>query len=227
MTNKEKIKIIIKDDFDKKKNHDNIIKLIEKNKKERNHFKYAVIPVCLFLFITIWFVQINDKDTYNDDYDNFNKNPEFDSLIIENDIQINYLRKYNDGGSKYNVINNVNIPYCKILTELSIPEDFDNKDYHRAIGIDVKVNNYESWYLNTTNNRRIIIAYSNENIPLRNKNINIKNPKTSSIKGLDVQIYKYNNIFISKFYYGGYNFSIECRDISIDEFISLIESIVK
>ena len=35
-------------------------------------------------------------------------------------------------------------------------KDFDNKDYHRAIGIDVKVNNYESWYLNTTNNSILV-----------------------------------------------------------------------
>ena len=234
MTNKENMKKVIMDDFYKNKNHNNIIKLIEENKKDKKYYKYVIVPACLVLLLIIGFVLTNNN-TNNRFQKSINNDSDSDSLIRDNNIQINYLKQFNNDDNKYQVFNYFNVPYYEILSGLLIPDDFDNKDYYQAVGIPAevgdddfgKINNYEYWCFNTTNNRRIIIAYSDKNIPLRNKDINIKNQKSSSINGLDIQIYNYKNIFISKFNYGGFNFSIESRDISQDEFISLIESIIK
>ncbi len=244
MLNKEKIKKEIMQDFDKKNNYQKIINKVER--KPNNYLTYALIPMILIIVVSIVLLNINHNNqikifkeenvniknintTSNNDYTGLNTN--FSSHIIVNELK-DYKMK--DNNSK-NYINNINIPYFDILKDIKIPSDFDviadgkgvsitKNDNDKAYG---KINNYELWYKNAKNNRKIVIALSNNSIPYREYKIDQSNSNKTIINGIEVMIYKYKNIYVSIFSYQGYNFDIETCDIIEEEYTRLLYSIIK
>ena len=217
-------------DFDKDKNYNIIKKKIEN--KRNNYLKYlSFIFVVLFIIFVLY--RNNTLDIKKDI-----KLVE-DVKININEVSIIQENKDMDGVTVENAVNESNnyvcIPYYEILNGLDIPDDFDNKNYYkvRFKKLDPnskdygKINNYEYWYFNTRNNRRIIIALSDKNIPLGNTNINEENANYSIINGIKLQIYKYKNKYIAIFSYDGFNFNIESTDITQNEFINLLKSLIK
>ena len=247
MTNKEKMKRIINNDFNKKNNRQLIISKI-KNKHNKAYLEYAIIPTILVIVISIVLInKINNNqiksfkdesvNTNNINTTSTNDGEDFDELNNYNtNIIINELKEYkNKQGNSNNYLNNINIPYFEILKNIKIPDDFDvfadgygvciskeknNKDYG-------KINNYEFWYKNSKNNRKIIIALSDKNIPYRDSGIDRKNSNKTIINGIEVEIYKHKNTYVSIFSYKGYNFDIESCDIIEEEYIRLLYSLIK
>ena len=131
------------------------------------------------------------------------------------------------------ILNGVMIPYFEYMTKLSIPEDFDNKEDYKAIWVksnrDVNeydiLNNYEFTYRNTTNSRRIIIAFSEEHKPLRDYYIK-GGKKTTTIGNTELIISQYKDMFLTTFTHNGVNYDIETIDITEDELLELLESII-
>ena len=215
-------------DFDKDKNYNIIKKKIEN--KRNNYLKYLS-----FIFVVLFTIFILYR---NNTLDTKNANVE-DIKININEVSIIQENKDIDGLTVNNSVNEakdyVSVPYYEILNGLDIPNDFDNKDYYKARSKELnpnskdygKINNYEYWYFNTKNNRKIIIALSDKNIPLGNTNINKENTDYSIINGIKLQIYKYRTKYIAIFSYGGFNFNIESTDITQDEFINLLKSLIK
>ena len=93
------------------------------------------------------------------------------------------------------ILNGVMIPYFEYMSGLSIPDDFDNKEDYRAVWVrsnrDVNeydvLNNYVFTYRNTSNNRKIIIAFSEEHKPLRDYYIE-SGEKTTTIGNTELII---------------------------------------
>ena len=224
MTNKEKMKRIINNDFNKKNNRQLIISKIE-NKHNKAYLEYAIIPTILVIVISIVLInKINNNQIKSFKDESVNTN------------NINTTSK-NDGEDfdELNNLNNINIPYFEILKNIKIPDDFDvfadgkgvciskdknDKDYG-------KINNYELWFKNSKNNRKIIIALSDKNIPYRDSGIDRKNSNKTIINGIEVEIYKHKNTYVSIFSYKGYNFDIESCDIIEEEYIRLLYSLIK
>ena len=235
MSNKK----IFKELYSKKINKDNNFKTIlesiemEKMKKKNSIVKWALGPVCLMLVICgVLF--------FNRNTTNINFKPS--NLIINKDenyeIYINTIENENIELLKCDVdlkrVNYYMIPYFDFLTNLHVPDDFDNKEDFRVIYVksDIKsddyniLNNYELWCRNTKNNREIYIAFSDKYKPIRDYFFG-GNGKVSKINNVELTIYKYKNSYMTTFTYNNINFDIETHDITEKELIELLTSIIK
>lgn len=132
-----------------------------------------------------------------------------------------------------------------MLDDLDIPDDFNNSIYNAIYvkgnntGIPEEymqaysttssynlLNNYELVYENTLNDRNITISFSEINKPLRDYSFS-ENGKTSKINDIDLMIYKYENSYMTKFNYQNVNYDIETNNVSEEELINLLKSIIK
>ena len=246
MNNRENMKNVIKNDFDKENNYKKIACRMNEKKIVIN-YKYAFIPMILIITISIILFNkqsVNKVRTFkddskvnnfvnqnNNDYEGLNINISSSANIIVNELKDFKLKNYDS----INYINNINIPYFEILKDIKIPYDFDISADGKGVCISKdkkdkdygKINNYELWYKNSKNNRKIIIALSDRNIPYRDFMIDRKNSNKTIINGVEVEIYKHKNIYVSIFSYKGYNFDIESCDIIEEEYVGLLYSLIK
>lgn len=195
----------------------NMVEIMRKLK-----LKYILAPVCMLIIAAVGYVGF------------LNTNNNLDESL-KADININKIKdtKITKIDADVKVENEFMIPYFEFLADIAIPKDFDNKEYYRAIYIrsDMKVekydilNNYEFEYHNTSNDRRIKIAFSDKYIPLRDYEIDGAN-KTSKIGDTELVICQYNSMYIAKFTHNGINFDIETTELTENELILLLESII-
>ena len=72
-----------------------------------------------------------------------------------------------------------------------------------------------------------MIAFSNEYEPLRDYFFGDEGSKVSKINDFELTIYRYENSYMTTFKYNDINFDIETTDITEQEFIDLLVSIIK
>ena len=202
--------------------------------------KYILAPVCTVVIAIGGVILYNDKSNNNGaipikerqnvvDFE-YPKEEKMSTTININKVNIMVMA---DLDAQEKVLNGINIPYFEYMSGLEIPGDFDNKENYKAIYVrsnkktdnyDV-LNNYEFTYKNTSNNRKITIAFSEKYTPLRDYEISGAD-KISKIGDTELVISQYHNIYIAKFSYKNINFDIETTDITESELISLLESII-
>ncbi len=246
MTNKENMKKVIKNDFDRNENYKKII-LKMNNGKTRTNYKYAILPTVAIIIIVL-IISLSYKNNEKEEFKKFGNDDEMDSIDTSTtsnsnytttsnyvEIIINEIKDITKNRNNTKVVNNVNIPYFEMLSNLDIPNDFDNKEDYRAIYVkndtksssdDYILNNYEFHYKNTKNDREIILSFSKDYIPVNNYNFGVNN-KSSKINGFSVNLYKYDKVYIAKFQYADYNFIVEGKSIKEEDFINFIKSIIK
>ena len=236
MDNREKIKIIIKKDFNKKNNYKQIINKIDK-KDNRSFYKYAFTPLVLIIAIAITIVITNNKKIEKKKENNVIENTPIGNNNTDNNIIINSFSNTSSSSNDIDgkIKNGIYIPYFEVLSDINIPKDFDNNGNADTVWVksdpnsneyDI-LNNYNFYYRNTSNNRIIIISLSDKFKPLRCPSDYVLNYPKSVVNGHEVLIIKNQNRFLSIFSYKGYNFDIESYDISEEEFINLLSSIIK
>ena len=247
MTNRENMKKVIKNDFNKENNYNRIVEGMSE-KRIRFNYKYATIPtIVIIIFILI--IGISTKNNKVKQFEKFGGDDFLDGIntttssntnhidTSDSDSSLVEINEINDiiknrGNTK--IVNNVNIPYLEILTNLEIPKDFDNKEDYRAIYIkdsksskeDYILNNYEFHYKNTKNEREIVASFSKDFTPISNYNFGVNN-KSSLVNGINVLLYKYEKTYIAKFEYMKYNFLVEGKNITQEEFMNFVSSIIK
>lgn len=235
MSNKKIFKKLYSEKINKDDNYKMILKSIERNniKMKKNIVKWISVPACLIIVICgVVFLNKDNNDIIykpSDPIISGEKNYE----IYINSIESNKgLAKFD---ADIQMTNYYMIPYFKFLSNLDIPDDFDNKEDFKAIYVkkdknskeyDV-LNHYELWCRNTANNRRIMIAFSNEYEPLRDYFFGDESSKVSKINDFELTIYRYENSYMTTFKYNDINFDIETTDITEQEFIDLLVSIIK
>ena len=248
MTNRENMKKVIKNDFDKANNYKKIVEGMNE-KRIRFNYKYATIPITVII-IFILIIGISTKNNKvkqlekfgGDDWsDGINATTSSNTNHIDTSdsdsslVEINEINDMIKNRSNTKIVNNVNIPYLEILTNLEIPNDFDNKEDYRAVYIkndtksskeDYILNNYEFHYKNTKNEREIVASFSKDFIPISNYNFGVNN-KSSLVNGINVLLYKYEKTYIAKFQYMKYNFLVEGKNITQEEFMNFVSSIIK
>ena len=225
MSNKQIIKAVFDNEFNADKIRNQILlKSERKNKKNMIKFlKYAIPVFVLAIIVSIVFLNNNQNDyIFSDDTSN----------IIVN--KINNLNLTNiDADIKLKEINNVNLPWYDMFNNINIPIDLD-KFY--GYGIYTKnnsnneydiLNSYVYEYFNLDNNRKIKIAFSSTNKPIRDYFFDIDDAKESNINDNKLLVYQSEDAYFTKFKYNEYYFDIETHGISIDELISLLKSIIK
>lgn len=203
---------IINKSFNKYINKDENLKKIKErmNKKDMKYLKYSLIPICLILIISLFLIIYNNKPDIFDD---------------TKEIYINELDNMNltSLDSNIRVENNYMVETYDELLNIVIPDDLNKMNGSAIFLSDGTLNNYIVEYFN--GDRRITIAYSESNTPIRDYFID--DGKSSIIKNTNLVISKYNTIYIVTFKYNDIYFDIETSNIEENELIDLLESIIK
>lgn len=231
MTNKQ----VIKDMFDQQFNKEDIRNYILLEKDEFNtepkvYWKWVIVSVVLIMILCLP-VLLNDEE-FSSGSSPFQ--------ILENDTNIYVNKVENVGAAKLDVHDEIveknnyyMIPYIDTLANIQIPEDFDSEQYYRLFGKNTLNNsydqflNFEFWYQNSKNGRHICIAFSDDHKPIRDYHFSEEGSQKSQINNVELIIYQYENLYMTEFIYEGIYFDIETNDITLEEFTSLLQSIIK
>lgn len=232
MSNKKIFKKLYSNKINKDYNYKTILKSIERNNVnvKKNIIKWAIVPVCLIMVICG--VVLLNKDNNGIIY-----KPSGPIISDEDNYEI-YINNANslailDIDAKLENVNDIFIPYFDFLSNLDIPKDFDNL-IMKALYVKSDVNkeeydilnSYNFTYLNTKNNRKIIVAFSKDYKPLRDYYFKDKT-KTSIINNTEVIIIKYKYGYNATFTYNDINYDIETTDITEKEFIDFLTSLIR
>ena len=202
---------IINKSFNKHINKDENLKIIKErmNKRNMKYLKYSLIPICLLLVISLYLITNNNKPDIFDD---------------TKEIYINEIDNMNltSLDSDIRVENNYMVETYDELLNIVIPSDLNKMNGSAIFLSDNTLNNYIIEYFN--NERRITIAYSKTNSPIRDYFID--DSKSSIINNTNLIISKYNTMYIVTFKYNDIYFDIETSNIKENELIALLESII-
>lgn len=231
MTNKEKLKKSISNDFSKENNYNEIIKKIEGEdmKIKNNVWKWSLVPMCLVAII-VGVLFINSKNSNN------LLSPVTPYIDKENNVKLNINSLDKVGARKIDAnikeISTNELP--EILKDgITIPKDLDKdnataiytrKDQNSEYDI---LNCYVYNYYNEKDDKNIRIAFSETNKPVRDYHFSEENSKETIINNVKITIFKYNDIYFTEFSYKDYNFDIETNNISEQELSNLLVSIIK
>ena len=225
MSNKQIIKEVFDNKFNTNKIRDQI--LLKNERKRKNimikFFKYA-IPIIVIVFV-ISLVLFSNKQLYF-------KYSDGNLDIIVNKIDDIDLTKL-DVDIKLEEINSVNLPWFEMFDDINIPKDIDKFYGYIVYSKNNSSNDYnvlDSYvyeYFNLDSNRKIKIAFSNTNKPIRDYFFDIDDAKESNINDNKLIIYQREDIYFTEFKYNGYYFDIETSSISFNELITFLKSIIK
>ena len=239
MTNREKLKKAIEQDINPTNNYNKIIKKIEKEekmKKENNLLKWSLVPICLIVIIS-GIIFLNYKKDNNNSLENKTYiNKENNTILNINDLSKVGMTKLD---ADVKTVSGVNIPYPFKVNEnqneewFIIPRDLtQTKNYIVYVKKDKDSKEYDTvanyiMLITDGNERSIEIKYAKEQEPLRDYYFSEENSKITTINGIDLKIYKYENSFYTTFSYNGYYFDIETSNITEQEFSNYLVSILK
>ena len=246
MINKDKLKNIIDGDFDKNNNYNCILKRIADNKiNNMGKYKSFIVSGCLVALILICGIAFNNgfKSLKNVDDNSSQQQNTLDNIIFNNisisdnstSIDARPIYADIDGSSdeknllwNFSFLSNLNIPddyELKRMFELYVRGDNDSIDYNKLWQYDV--------YFTTVNvetgvTKEISIIFTPEDYILNCYKFNWNDFPKSTISGIDVGLYSDGIVSNEAFFeYEGYKFYVKSNDITKDEFINLIKSIIK
>lgn len=237
MTNKEKLKRAIEHDINPKDYYNEIIDQIkkgEKMKNKKNMWKWSLVPICLVVVISgVLFLNYrNDNKTilknkpYVDETNNITLNI---NEINSNKVGMPKL----DADVKIVTNNDFNFPLPYKNGVVNIPKDLDKTNkyifYFRESKESKDYNilgNYEIIYSND-NDRSINVKYFKEHKPARDYYFNEEGSKTTTINGVKLKIYKFENIYFTEFKFNDYNFDIETSNMTEQELSTFLLSVLK
>lgn len=225
MSNKQIMKDVFDNEFNANKIRNQILLKSEK-KTKKNMIKFLQYATFLFVIaivvITIFINNQQDNYIYSDVASNIiiNKINEFDLTKLDADI-------------KFEEINSVNLPWNDMFNNINIPKDLD-KFYGYGVYTKNDSNNeynildsYVYEYFNLDNNRKIKITFSNTNKSIRDYFFDIDDVKESNINDNKLIVYQSEDIYFTEFKYNEYYFDIENHEITTDELIFILKSIIK
>lgn len=233
MPNKEKLNNSINNDFNKVNNYNKIIKKIEgvNMKDKKIVWKISLIPICLAIILgNILFINykndenksLNSKDSYSDSKEKIeiyiNNIDKLGATLIDADVKVVNEEK--------------NSIWISILSNIVIPEQLEKKESYMLYTRKDKespydiLNSYVYNYYNEETLSSVRISFSNKNKPLRDYHFSEEGAKETTINNVKMKIFKYENIYFTEFNYKDYNFDIETTNITQDELINLLKSII-
>ena len=129
---------------------------------------------------------------------------------------------------------NINLVWPNILKDgITLPKDLTKENGYAIYtknsetGQYTDLNSYVYEYSNNSDKRKIRLAFSETEKPLRDYYFNTQNTKKSNINNYELLIFQYSDTFYTEFSYKGYNFDIETNNITKAELTSLLKSILK
>lgn len=235
MTNKDKLKKAIEQDINPKNYYNEIISKIgesEEMKKKNNLWKWSLVPICLVVIGGVLFLNYYNDKTILKNKPYIDKDNNVTLNINEVDSKANGVYKL-DADVKVITNNDINFPLPYKDGLVNIPNDLDKTYkyifYFRENKESKEYNilgNYEIIYSNDLD-RTINIKYSKDNKPARDYYFSEEGSKTTTINGVNLKIYKFENIYFTEFKYNGYNYDIETSKITEKELANFLTSILK
>lgn len=172
-------------------------------------------------------------------------------IVITSDENYNYYAKLNDFeiSIKINKLNNLSItkldldikdvetnnmtfPNAFDYNKVKLPNDINKIKKSIIYTKNEKQNDYTNLnshilnYYNDNEAKNIRVAFSDKNKPVRDYYFSDENAAISIIKDKSLMIYSYEKTFFVEFHYNNYYFDIEANNISQDELIDLLGSII-
>ena len=194
-------------------------------------WKISLIPICLAIILgNILFINykndenksLNSKDSYSDSKEKIeiyiNNIDKLGATLIDADVKV--------------VNEEENSIWISILSNIVIPEQLEKKESYMLYTRKDKespydiLNSYVYNYYNEETLSSIRISFSNKNKPLRDYHFSEEGAKETTINNVKMKIFKYENIYFTEFNYKDYNFDIETTNITQDELINLLKSII-
>lgn len=191
--------------------------------------RYILVPAFSLILILALVIGLN-RNTFN------NEITEIDGIKAE--IKINKLNDMamSSLDADIKTVEVEEIPEkFDILKTIKTPEGFNSESIY-AVYVRENIqteeynilNNYVIDYrTNESAEKSITISFSDTYEPLRDYFIDKENSKVSNINDIELVIYNYEKMYITKFEYNGIKFDIETSGISEEEFIDLLLSIIK
>ena len=197
MPNKEKLNNSINNDFNKVNNYNKIIKKIEGVNMKYKKIVWKISLIPICLAIILG---------------------KLGAILIDADVKV--------------VNEEENSIWISIVSNIVIPEQLEKKESYMLYTRKDKespydiLNSYVYNYYNEETLSSIRISFSNKNKPLRDYHFSEEGAKETTINNVKMKIFKYENIYFTEFNYKDYNFDIETTNITQDELINLLKSII-
>lgn len=223
----------LKEEMDKEFNKNNNYQKILSRVNNGKNLNYLAVPafVIIIALVVLIVYQVNLSKTLNETV-----------IIGENNIKIE-LNENNLSRKEFCVTSlDVDIKEVKLETLpknfefinlVKLPEEVElvnssiiytrndtSKDEYDIL------NDYVFLYNSKDNNKKIKIAFSESDKPIRDYFID-STGKKSRIGNTELEVFKYNGMYIVNFSYNNINFDIETNGITQDELITLLISIIK
>ena len=247
MSNNKNIKIMFDEEFNIEKMKEKIIREERKNSmNSKVALKWSLIPICIVAIITTIFFINENKELKPNIYQ-----PNIDNVDNAN-ININDISKITQGALKLDVdikttskdvsVKNGRFEVIEELEDYPFYKDLNvSSEYNAFVVYGIFVDNDKKGEYNSLNNyvlsykvkdqekefKEIKISFSKDNKPIRDYFYEEKGSKTSTINGNELKIFKCNETFFTEFIYDGINFDIETHNVSEQELIDLLVSIIK
>ncbi len=209
----------IKNIFDKKINKKDIYNHVINYKKEKSIITptYIILAPIIIIFIILFSINFN-KILYTNFLKseeiikiNHLENPSFFYSKLENENQNTSKDNQENNNNDFSKTNEFDIP-----NDLKIVSNKSTYDYNHSFT--------ELVYKNNKEDRELLIMYSNKDIIPINE---IDNVEYSKIKSTKLSIYKFDNTYQATFEYKDKYYIIESIELTEEEFITLLKSIIK
>ena len=215
-------------DFDKETMRKQILTTYEKKSSSNKYFKLSLIPLSLvIIFVGVFLIKniTFSKNVYTRASDTF--------INVNEVIEEMSAFKQSSSDPKTET-SNINLVWPNILKDgITLPKDLTKENGYAIYtknsetGQYTDLNSYVYEYFNNSDKRKIRLAFSETEKPLKDYYFNTQNAKKSNINNYELVIFQYGNTFYTEFKYKEYNFDIETTNITKDELTSLLKSILK
>lgn len=225
-------KHIFKEMYDKKINKENNYQQIISRIKEKNkirYWKWFLLPISIFMIMLV--VALNTKNNLLEDVNkNLIRNENnYNDIVIINDMS-EKKTFYRTDGKVIEEEGGFNIPSFEVLQNLNIPDYFSKEEnYAIFVRSDSSKDNYDKlghyvkYY--SFEDKIIEIKYSLNDIPARDYGFH--DGSLSTLNGFDLTIYKYKELLMTVFKYKDLYIDIETANITEEEFVALLKSIIR
>ena len=215
-------------DFDKETMRKQILTTYEKKSSSNKDFKFSLIPISLVIIFVGAFLIKNvtfSKIVYT---------RTSDASINVNEV-IEEMSAFKQSSSEPKTeTSNINLVWPNILKDgITLPKDLTKENGYAIYtknsetGQYTDLNSYVYEYFNNSDKRKIRLAFSETEKPLRDYYFNTQNAKKSNINNYELVIFQYGDTFYTEFTYKEYNFDIETTNVTKTELTSLLKSILK
>ncbi len=221
MTNREKLKTVVKEDINPQKYYHEIVKKIDKQRKY-SFWKLSWIPICLLVAMSGVLLLKENPHRKND------------VILHINELSTTMELPRFQWDEKKLLDHYFNIPYpYKIGNSIAIPADFNQNYYYIVYPEEKKDMQKEdhlvSYYLMVSTNgkdRFIRVAYSQDRNPF-GEVFSPSEGKSTFLYGVELKIYQLENDYFVAFDDQHYHFGIETSHITEQELSEFLISILK